>query len=195
MDWDPDDLIGLLAARVLKVTYQERLSASDCLKEVSSFQPAGFPMQELEVRVTTPTEKMSSSVIMEAVRRLQYSKDPELDKEADTFTSHLTFTPREYSQIPTRVQDYPADEIPKPVLGQDQRQTTGSATREASHSSRLKRQLDERYDVEGASVRQQRALLSQANTGAPIEERPGPLKGNPYLCAKRITGSTRHKFF
>ncbi|KAK5141074.1 hypothetical protein LTR04_002730, partial [Oleoguttula sp. CCFEE 6159] len=188
MDWDPDDLIGLLAARVLKVTYQERLSASDCLKEVSSFHPAGFPMQELEVRVTTPTEKMSSSVIMEAVRRLQYSKDPELDKEAETFTGHLTFTPREYSQIPTRVQDYPADEIPKPVLGQGQRQTTGSATREASHSRRLKRQLDETHDVEGASVRQQRASRSQASTGAPIEELPGyvqmTVEGKPISMRK-----------
>ncbi|KAK5017676.1 transcriptional regulator swi6 [Cryomyces antarcticus] len=125
---------------------------------------------------------------MEAVRRLQYSKDPELDKEAETFTGHLTFTPREYSQIPTRVQDYPADEIPKPVLGQGQRQTTGSATREASHSRRLKRQLDETHDVEGASVRQQRASRSQASTGAPIEELPGyvqmTVEGKPISMRK-----------
>lgn len=82
-DWDSDPLINLLSSSMLKINPQERLSASECLKKASKLHLAMLHVQNFETDLPTPTEKMSSSVIMEAVRNAECSEGRKNTEKAE----------------------------------------------------------------------------------------------------------------
>jgi serine/threonine protein kinase len=71
-DWDSDELLDFLSSSMLKVDPDDRLSASECLEESAKLHEAIIPEQNLETDLGTPTEKMSSSAIMDAFRAAGY---------------------------------------------------------------------------------------------------------------------------
>lgn len=70
-DWDSDDLIDFLRDRMLKMDYQKRLSASDCMKEVSNIHSAMVLTQNPEIESEAPTEKISTSLLMRYLKGIE----------------------------------------------------------------------------------------------------------------------------
>ncbi|MCJ1253264.1 hypothetical protein MMC24_001075 [Lignoscripta atroalba] len=70
-DWESDALIDFLSSSMLRYNANERLSASDCLKESSRLRH-NIPIQNFEMQPGTPIEPMSSSARMGALRNAGY---------------------------------------------------------------------------------------------------------------------------
>ena len=83
-DWDSDDLIDFLRDKMLKMDYQRRSSASNCLKEVSNIHSAMLLEQNPEIEAEAPTEKISTSLLMRYANSIE---------EAETQIDDSKFNP------------------------------------------------------------------------------------------------------
>ncbi|KAF2195574.1 hypothetical protein K469DRAFT_758114 [Zopfia rhizophila CBS 207.26] len=77
---------------MLKMDPYERLLASECLEESAKLRKAKILAQNLETDLGTPTEKMSSSAIMEAFRAAGYGGQQIATEEAETQINLLTLS-------------------------------------------------------------------------------------------------------
>ena len=71
-DWDSDGLLDFLSSSMLKEDPLERLSASECLRESAKLSEAIAPTQSSKTESGTPTERTSSSAVMEAFRAAEF---------------------------------------------------------------------------------------------------------------------------
>ena len=69
---DSDGLLVFLSSSMLKADPDERLSASECREGSAKLREANIPTQNFEIDLGTPTEKMSSSAIMDVFRAAGY---------------------------------------------------------------------------------------------------------------------------
>ncbi|KAF2834209.1 hypothetical protein M501DRAFT_604523 [Patellaria atrata CBS 101060] len=75
---------------MLKEDPLERLSASECLEELANLREVIIPAQNFETDYGTPTEKMSSSCIMDALRAAGYGGGQETSVEEAETQIHLS---------------------------------------------------------------------------------------------------------
>ena len=83
-NWNSDALIGFLASSMLTTDPERRLSASECLEEFAELCNVIIPAQNIKPDPGTPTERMSSSAIMEAFRDTRSAGGPEVSTAVKT---------------------------------------------------------------------------------------------------------------
>ncbi|MCJ1249960.1 hypothetical protein MMC30_007186 [Trapelia coarctata] len=74
-DWDSEGLIEFLSSSMLRTETHDRKTAGECLELVGALCKSSGRVPTHATEVTTPTEAMSSSLIMEARRHLGLPRD------------------------------------------------------------------------------------------------------------------------
>ena len=99
-----DVLIDYLSANMLKINYQERLSAKECLNKACGCD-LGVPLaQPLRTRSVTPTEHLPTSIILEAIQDHQSLENP-VSSDKAVIQRRINFSPVKQSQVPTEAQN------------------------------------------------------------------------------------------